>query len=69
MYVKITNPERAVTFNSSSPSETTLARSRSARSPPLGRLDQLGGELDSVINGLLKVAGREPWALRRRRRR
>ena len=26
----------------------------------LGRLDQLGGELDSVISGLLKVAGREP---------
>ena len=26
----------------------------------LGRLDQLGGELDSVISGLLKVVGREP---------
>jgi len=26
----------------------------------LGRLDQLGGELDSVISGLLKVAGRKP---------
>ncbi|NMG14251.1 IS1634 family transposase [Aromatoleum bremense] len=26
----------------------------------LGRLDQVGGELDSVINGLLKVSGREP---------
>jgi len=26
----------------------------------LGRLDQLGGELDSVISGLLKVAGHEP---------
>ena len=26
----------------------------------LGRLDQVGGELDSVISGLLKVAGREP---------
>ena len=26
----------------------------------LGRVDQLGGELDSVISGLLKVAGREP---------
>jgi transposase len=26
----------------------------------LGRLDQLTGELDSVIDGLLKVAGREP---------
>lgn len=26
----------------------------------LGRLDQLGGELDSVISGLLKVMGREP---------
>ncbi|MBP8163533.1 MAG: IS1634 family transposase [Propionivibrio sp.] len=25
----------------------------------LGRLDQLGGELDSVINGLLKVSGRQ----------
>ena len=28
----------------------------------LGRLDQLGGELDSVISGLMKVAGREPAA-------
>jgi transposase len=26
----------------------------------LGRVEQLGGELDAVINGLLKVAGREP---------
>jgi len=26
----------------------------------LGRLDQLGGELDSVISGLLKVSGRKP---------
>jgi len=26
----------------------------------LGRLDQLGGKLDSVISGLLKVVGREP---------
>ena len=26
----------------------------------LGRLDQLGGELDAVISGLLKVAGHEP---------
>jgi hypothetical protein len=26
----------------------------------LGRLEQLGGELDSVISGLLKVTGREP---------
>lgn len=26
----------------------------------LGRLDQLGGELDSVISGLLKLVGREP---------
>jgi hypothetical protein len=26
----------------------------------LGRLDQIGGELDSVISGLLKISGREP---------
>lgn len=26
----------------------------------LGRLDQVGGELDSVISGLLKVSGRDP---------
>jgi len=26
----------------------------------LGRLDQLGGELDSVISGLIKVVGRDP---------
>ena len=30
----------------------------------LGRLDQLGGELDSVISGLLKVAGREALGAR-----
>ena len=28
----------------------------------LGRLDQLTGELDAVIDGLLKVSGREPLA-------
>ncbi|MVF23701.1 IS1634 family transposase [Methylocaldum sp. BRCS4] len=28
----------------------------------LGRLDQLDGSLDSIINGLLKVSGREPMA-------
>ena len=28
----------------------------------LGRLEQIDGELDSVINGLLKVAGRAPIA-------
>lgn len=28
----------------------------------LGRVDQLSGELDSVINGLLKVSGREPMS-------
>ena len=30
----------------------------------LGRLDQVGGELDSVINGLLKVSGRDPMGER-----
>jgi hypothetical protein len=30
----------------------------------VGRLDQVGGELDSVINGLLKVSGREPMGER-----
>jgi len=28
----------------------------------LGRVDQIDGELDSVINGLLKVSGRGPMA-------
>jgi len=28
----------------------------------LGRVDQLSGDLDSVINGLLKVSGREPMS-------
>ena len=28
----------------------------------LGRVDQIDGELDSVINGLLKVSGRAPMA-------
>ena len=30
----------------------------------LGRLDQVGGELDSVINGLLKISGRDPMGER-----
>jgi|SRR5438105_3389505 len=30
----------------------------------LGRMDQLSSELDSVIDGLLKVAGREPVTAR-----
>ena len=60
MYVKITNSgaRRYVQLVESFRDDSGKVKKRTVAT--LGRLDQLGGELDSVINGLLKVAGREP---------
>ena len=60
MHVKITTsgPRRYVQLVESFRDDNGKVKKRTVAT--LGRLDQLGGELDSVINGLLKVAGREP---------
>lgn len=60
MFVKITTSgaRRYIQLVESYRDETGRVKKRTVAT--LGRLDQLGGELDSVINGLLKVAGREP---------
>ena len=60
MYVKITasGPRRYVQLVESFRDDSGKVKKRTVAT--LGRLDQLGGELDSVIDGLLKVAGREP---------
>lgn len=60
MFVKITTSgaRRYVQLVESYRDEAGRVKKRTVAT--LGRLDQLGGELDSVINGLLKAAGREP---------
>ena len=60
MYVKITNsgPRRYVQLVESFRDDSGKVKKRTVAT--LGRLDQLGGELDSVINGLMRVAGHEP---------
>ena len=60
MFVKITasGPRRYVQLVESYRDEAGRVRKRTVAT--LGRLDQLEGELDSVIDGLMKVAGREP---------
>ena len=60
MHVKITTsgPRRYVQLVESFRDDNGKVKKRTVAT--LGRLDQLGGELDSVINGLLKVAGRDP---------
>ena len=60
MFVKITasGPRRYVQLVESFRDEAGLVKKRTVAT--LGRLDQLGGELDSVIDGLMKVAGRNP---------
>jgi transposase len=62
MFVKITTsgPRRYVQLVESYRDEEGRVKKRTVAT--LGRLDQLGGELDSVIDGLLKVAGRAPAA-------
>lgn len=58
MFVKITTSgaRRYVQLVESYRDESGRVKKRTVAT--LGRLDQLGGELDSVINGLLKVSGR-----------
>ena len=60
MFVKITTSgsRRYIQLVESYRDEAGRVKKRTVAT--LGRLDQLGGELDSVINGLLKVSGREP---------
>jgi len=60
MFVKVTTsgPRRYVQLVESFRDEAGRVKKRTVAT--LGRLDQLGGELDSVIDGLMKVAGRKP---------
>lgn len=60
MYVKITTsgPRRYVQLVESFRDDSGRVKKRTVAT--LGRLDQLGGELDSVIDGLLRISGREP---------
>jgi len=60
MHVKITTsgPRRYVQLVESYRDDAGRVKKRTVAT--LGRLDQVGGELDSVISGLLKVAGRDP---------
>ena len=62
MFVKITTsgPRRYVQLVESYRDDAGLVKKRTVAT--LGRLDQLGEELDSVIDGLLKVRGRAPMA-------
>jgi transposase len=63
MYVKVTTsgPRRYVQLIESFRGDDGRVKKRTVAT--LGRADQLSGELDSVIEGLLKVAGREPAKL------
>jgi len=60
MHVKITTsgPRRYVQLVESFRDDQGRIRKRTVAS--LGRLDQVGGSLDAVINGLLKATGRAP---------
>ena len=60
MFVKVTasGPRRYVQLVESYRDDAGRVKKRTVAT--LGRLDQISGELDSVIDGLLKVAGREP---------
>lgn len=60
MHVKITTsgPRRYVQLVESLRDDRGRIRKRTVAT--LGRLDQVGDSLDAVINGLLKVTGREP---------
>ena len=62
MFVKVTTsgPRRYVQLVESYRDDAGRVKKRTVAT--LGRLDQVSGELDSVIDGLLKVAGRTPAA-------
>ncbi len=59
MFVKVTasGPRRYVQLVESYRDEAGRVKKRTVAT--LGRIDQIGGELDSVIDGLMKVAGRK----------
>ena len=59
MFVKVTTsgPRRYVQLVESYRDEARRVKKRTVAT--LGRLDQLAGGLDAVIDGLLKVSGRE----------
>jgi len=63
MYVKVTTsgPRRYVQLIESFRDDAGCVKKRTVAT--LGRADQLSGELDSVIDGLLKVTGRAPAKL------
>jgi transposase len=65
MFVKVTTsgPRRYIQLVESFRDDAGLVKKRTVAT--LGRLDQISGELDSVIDGLLKVAGREPLGAKR----
>lgn len=60
MFVTVTTsgPRRYVQLVESFRDDAGLVQKRTVAT--LGRLDQLGGELDIVIDGLVKVSGRKP---------
>ena len=60
MFVKVTTsgPRRYVQLVESFRDDAGRVKKRTVAT--LGRLDQLGGELDSVIDGLMRVDGRKP---------
>jgi hypothetical protein len=60
MFVKVTTsgPRRYVQLVESYRDDAGRVKKRTVAT--LGRVDQLAGELDSVIDGLLRVAGRDP---------
>ena len=60
MFVKVTTsgPRRYVQLVESFRDEAGLVKKRAVAT--LGRLDQLGAELDSVIDGLMRVCARKP---------
>ena len=58
MKVTTSGPRRYVQLVESFRDDAGRVKKRTVAT--LGRLDQLGGELDSVIDGLMKVAGRKP---------
>ena len=62
MFVKVTasGPRRYVQLVESFRDEAGRVKKRTVAT--LGRLDQIGAELDSVIDGLMKVSGRKPQA-------
>lgn len=62
MFVKVTasGPRRYVQLVESYRDDAGRVKKRTVAT--LGRADQLSGELDSVIDGLLKVSGRDPLA-------